>query len=126
MKAKLAMSIGFALSLLAVCVPVFAHHGNSAYDESKVVVLKEATVTDFVWANPHCLVLFDVKDDKGKVAHWTVESGSPSALTNVGWNRYSLKPGDGITIYLHQSKLGSPTGRFTKLERADGTVLNGG
>lgn len=112
--------------LLLACVPVFAHHGNVAYDESKLVVLKEATVTRFVWSNPHSIVLFDAKDDKGKVVHWTAESGSPSALTNVGWNRNSLQVGDVITVYLHQSKLGSPAGRFTKVVLADGKTLNGG
>ena len=45
---------------------------------------------------------------------------------NVGWNRNSLQVGDVITVYLHQSKIGTPAGRFTKLVRADGTVLNGG
>ena len=50
---------------LAVCVPLVAHHGNVAYDTSKAVVLKEATVTKFVWANPHSVIQFDVKDEKG-------------------------------------------------------------
>lgn len=126
MKTKLVMSSGLALWLLAISVPILAHHGNAAYDESKIVVLKDAKITDFVWANPHCLVLFDLKDDKGQIVHWSAESGSPSALSNVGWNRNSLQAGDIITVYLHQSKLGRPVGRFTKVVLADGTVLNGG
>ena len=111
------------MSLLAVCAPLFAHHGNVAYDESKLVVLKEATVTRFIWANPHNLILFDMKDSKGQITHWSVEGGSPSALSNLGWTRNSVQPGDVITVYLTQSKLRTPVGRLNKIVRADGTVL---
>ena len=44
--------------------PIFAHHGNAAYDETKEVTLK-GTVTEFDWANPHAQIYFDVKDVKG-------------------------------------------------------------
>ena len=123
MKPRLIAFLALA-GLLLACVPMFAHHGGVAYDETKLVTMK-ATVVKYIWANPHTILLFDVKDDKGKVVHWTAETGSPSAMTNAGWNRNSLNPGDEITIYLHQSKLGSPAGRFTKVVLADGTVLNG-
>jgi len=106
-----------------ICGPLLAHHGSVAYDESKVVVLKEATVTRLVWANPHNIVLFDVKDSKDKVVHWSAEGGSPSALSILGWNRNSLQPGDVVTVYLVQSKLDTPVGRFIKVVLADGTTL---
>ena len=123
MKSKRVTSIALVVALLAVCAPLFAHHGNVAYDEGKMVVLKDATVTRLVWANPHCLILFDVKDDKGKVVHWAMEGGSPSALSNVGWNRNSLQPGDAISVYMHQSKLGTPSGRLNHIVRSDGSLL---
>ena len=112
------------VSLLAVCVPMSAHHGNVAYDETKIVVVKDAKVTKFMWTNPHCLILFDANDEKGNVLHWAVEGGSPSALTPAGWTRNSVKPGDVITVYLHQSKAGTPVGRETKVVLADGTELS--
>ena len=68
MKARL-IALSLLAGVLAVCFPVFAHHGNAAYDGT-VTVLKNATVTKLVWANPHTLVLFDMKDDKGEVVHW--------------------------------------------------------
>lgn len=66
---------GFGLDcgFLMVGAPLFAHHGNAAYDTNKAVVFKGATVTNFVWANPHCIVMFDVKDDKGNVGHTLYE-----------------------------------------------------
>src|ERR1700730_12108857 len=61
-----------ALGILAAPVTLFAHHGNAIYDESKAVTVK-GVVTEWVWANPHCLLEFDVKDDKGQSVHWTAE-----------------------------------------------------
>lgn len=108
---------------LAVCLPTFAHHGNVAYDESKEVTLKDATVTKFAWANPHSIITFDVKDSNGKVVHWAGELGSPSALSLLGWTKASVAPGDVITIYIHQSKTGNPVGRIAHIALPDGTQL---
>lgn len=110
-------------AVLAVCASVSAHHGNVAYDESKTVVLKGATVTKFAWANPHSIITFDAKDDKGELVHWAAELGSPSALTNIGWTKVSVQPGDVITVYIHQSKTGNPVGRIDHIVLPDGTQL---
>jgi hypothetical protein len=123
MKLRLVFSLAVVVGFLVVGVPLFAHHGNVAYDTSKAVVLKEATVTKFVWANPHCVVMFDVKDDKGDVQHWAGEAGSPSALGLIGWSSKSVQPGDAITVYIYQAKTGRPVGRLNKIVLADGTVL---
>lgn len=109
------------VGLLALCSPALAHHGSVAYG-SQVVVLKQAVVTKVNWANPHVLVLFDVTDN-GKVVHWVVEAGSPSAVTPEGWTNTSLKPGDVITAYVYQVKNGAPVGRFGKLVLSDGKTF---
>jgi len=120
---KLIASAVVVFALLAICVPTFAHHGSAVYDTSKPVVLNNAVVTRFVWANPHTIALFDVKDDKGTVTHWSAEAGSPSALGLIGWTKYSIKPGDVITVYVFQSKTGNTVGRLNKIVLADGTAL---
>ena len=109
--------------LLAVCTPLFAHHGAAAYDMSKPVVLKDAVVTKYSWLNPHVLIYFDLKDNTGKVGQWTVEAGSPSAIGVVGWSRNSIKVGDTVTIWLFQTKTGLPVGRLNKIQFADGSML---
>jgi Family of unknown function (DUF6152) len=123
MKTKLLISVALALGLLLSCVPTFAHHGTAAYDMSKPVVLKDAVVTKYAWINPHTLITFDHKDESGNVQHWTVEIGSPAAVSLVGWSRNSLKAGDVITIYVWQTKTGRPVGRLNKIMLADGSVL---
>ena len=126
MKTKLVTFFALVVGLLAVCAPTFAHHGSAAYDNSKLVVLKNATVTKVNWGNPHTLVLFDVKDDKGNVKHWVVEGGAASAVSTSGWTKNAVQPGDVITVYLYQVKNGAPLGRTGKVVLADGTVFGSG
>src|SRR5665213_40982 len=53
-------------ALMLANIPVLAHHGTAAsYDAEKTVTLK-GTVTEFVWANPHSQLHWDVKGDDGK------------------------------------------------------------
>jgi hypothetical protein len=122
MKSKRLKSFTLLVYVLSVCGPLFAHHGAAAYAD-KIVVLKDATVTKFVWANPHTILQFDVKDDKGDVVHWAGEAGSPSAIGLLGWNRNSAQPGDVITVYIYPAKSGNPVGRLNKVVFADGKTL---
>jgi hypothetical protein len=111
------------VGFLTICTSAFAHHGAAAYDMSKPLVMKGAVITRYIWANPHTLIFFDAKDDKGVTTHWSVELGSPSAIALMGWNRGSLKPGDVITVYMFAAKNGNPVGRINKIILADGTLL---
>jgi hypothetical protein len=117
------MALALLGGILTVRGPMSAHHGSASYKTDKVVILKQATVTKFVWANPHAMLLFDVKDDKGNVTHWAGEAGSPSAVRVLGWNKNSLQPGDVITVHLYPSKFESNVGRLDKIVLADGTTL---
>jgi len=111
------------LLLLLMAIPLFAHHGGtSLYDMSKEVTL-QATVTEFVWTNPHVEIGFDAKDDKGSVRHWILEVSSPPVMVNRGWNRKSLEPGDVIKVTFNPSRSGASVGRFIKLIKADGKGL---
>lgn len=123
MKSKLLVALVVGVGLLAVSGPLWAHHGSAAYQD-KTSEFKQATVTKFAWANPHSLVEFDVKDDKGTVAHWTGETASPEALRLIGWNKTSLRPGDVVTVYIYASKTGNPAGRLNRVVLADGTILH--
>jgi hypothetical protein len=120
--------IGFAvvigLSILSLSVPLSAHHGNAAYDATKQINLK-GTVTQFIWANPHCVVLFDATDDSGQVVHWMAETENPTTMTNMGWLKSSLKPGDPVTIRVITVKNGKPIGRIVWVETATGQKLPG-
>jgi hypothetical protein len=113
----------FALvGLFTVAVPVLAHHGNASYDYTKTITVK-GTVTSWVWSNPHCLLKFDVKDEKGEVQHWVTEASSPVDMLRIGWSNSVLKPGDEITIDVMPSKNGTSVGRIRQVTLSDGTIL---
>ena len=122
MKRHLWVSLAVAIGLLMVCGPLFAHHGNAAYDAKNPVTLK-GTVTEFEWANPHVQIFFDVKDEKGNIVHWGVETLSPGKLVRCGWAKDSVKTGDTVTITTLPSKSGAPVGFLTKLVFANGKEL---
>ena len=117
------------VTLLFLCAPAVAHHGNSAYDEQARVTIK-GTVTEFIWTNPHSQIYLDVKDKSGKTVNWGVETNSPAILGRAGWTKTSLKPGDEVTIILCPAKNGAPVAYIgtgdpgTKVIFADGRELD--
>jgi Family of unknown function (DUF6152) len=112
------ISLLVALGLLAAPVALLAHHGGAFYDETKVVMVR-GVVTDWVWSNPHCLLGFDVKDDKGNTVHWTAEVSNPPDMVARGWSRKMFKMGDDVTISMVVAKNGEPVGRIARV------VING-
>jgi len=112
----------FAAILATTGAAVSAHHSDAAY-ETRSIVLKSATMTSVVWANPHTLLTFTVKDTSGGLTTWTAESGSPSALTRMGWNRNSVKAGDAVAIELFPARNGARVGRLAKVILPDGREL---
>ena len=46
-------------------LPVLAHHGTALWSNNEVTL--KGTVVEYSWKNPHVLVVWDVKDDKGNV-----------------------------------------------------------
>jgi hypothetical protein len=122
MLSKQALCLIFVLGFFSASGPLFAHHGNAAYDETTPVRIK-GTVTKFDWANPHVYIYMDVKDIDGTVTHWSVESLSPERMTRMGWTKDSVKPDDQVTVDLSAAKNGTPVGYLTKLVFADGKEL---
>lgn len=118
MKGKL-----LVLGVLLSAIPLSAHHGGtSLYDVSKQITV-DATVTEFVWTNPHVEIGLDAKDDKGNVVHWLLESSSPPVMVSHGWSRKILQPGDVVKVTFNPSMRGANVGRLIKLIKADGTEL---
>jgi len=111
--------------LVSAAAPSFAHHAFSLdFDKDKPLTLS-GTVTRVVWANPHVLTYLDVKDDKGKVANWKVEMGSPEALTKAGWTRTTLKTGQMVTLQGWQAKDGTHFANAEEMTMPDGRKLSG-
>ena len=122
MKARLVGTMLVAFGVLIVSAPVVAHHGTASFDTSKDLTLK-GTVTDWIWANPHCFLKFDAMDETGTVRNWAVEVSNPTDMTKRGWARASFKVGDMVTVNLQPVKNGAPIGRLRTVTLPDGSTL---
>jgi len=117
------LCLAILLAALFVSSPVLAHHGETNYDTDKLVSVK-ATVTSFLFINPHVQIFMDVKNDKGEIEKWTCEARSPAMLVRNGdWDKNTLKPGDVITAIGFRSKNGANILRLKKIVLADGKEL---
>ena len=112
------------LSFLLGVPSLLAHHGLAQFDTTHVVSL-QGTVTDFQWIQPHAVIHADLKDDKGKVANWALELGSPIMLGRHGWSPDSLKRGDQVTVFGFRAKDGSAYMSVGRIELSNGKSLPG-
>ena len=127
MRKRIALIVWGALAAAAaIASPALAHHGSAVsydVDVAKLTTIT-GTVTQWVWRNPHCFIMFDVKDASGKVVQWTAETSSTQSMKGEhGWSRTTLKTGDVITVTVFPSRAGTPAGLLYKVVGADGKVL---
>ena len=124
MKANRSLTATYLLiAVFAYVLPVLAHHGTGvAYDTEKTATVT-GKVTEWIWANPHCGLLFDVTDEKGNVVQWGAELGNPHALSQSGFSKDVFKAGDIVTITGHVAKSGARRMTPTRIVLADGHVL---
>ncbi len=108
------------LILLAATTFALAHHGLAAFDTTKTIDEK-GTVVDFHFVNPHCIVEFESKDDKGVVHKWQGEMTSPVHLK--GWTATSLEKGNVVSVSGYRAKSGAYYMWITKLKSSNGTEL---
>lgn len=112
-----------AVSIAVVSPSIRAHHGNVAYDMTKLVTVKGA-VTEYSFANPHVQILIDVKKEDGSIEKWRGELNSPNIVARAGgWNGKTLKPGDEVVLVGNRAKDGANVLHLEKVLRSDGAEL---
>jgi Family of unknown function (DUF6152) len=124
LKGKFFTPLVLALAISSVAMPLAAHHGNAVYDDTRTITLK-GTVTQWAWANPHCILHLDVTDESGQVVSWIVETENPTSMFNIGWTKSSMKPGDQVTVTAMPVKNGKPIGRIVDVLLPSGQKLIG-
>lgn len=125
MNRKSRVGLALIVAVLALCGTVSAHHGSASY-AMQATTLKNVTVTNVKWGNPHTLLLFDVKDAKGVMQHWVAEANAASAISTGGWTKTAIKSGDTITVVLYAAKNGQTVGRVGKVVLTDGREFGDG
>ena len=109
------------VALVAVLpIHTSAHHSFAAeYDAHKPVTLS-GSVTKVEWVNPHGWIYIDVKDPKGGVAKWAVETGTPGMLARRGLKKTFLPIGAEVVITGYRAKDGSNTANGGAVKFPDG------
>ena len=113
------------LSVMAFAIaslPLLAHHGTAAFDTTKSVKIK-GTVTDFQFTNPHVLLFFECKNEKGETEQWQGELTAPNKLIRAGWSKHTLKPGDSVTVGGYAAMSGAHTIWIRELIGPSGEAL---
>ena len=108
------------LILVAIAVPVLAHHSFAVeYDRNKFITLK-GVVTELDWRNPHIYFFLDVKGADGKVVNWKIEGYPPNMAVRRGFKRDSMKVGDAVTVTGWQAHNGASRAHSREVTWADG------
>jgi hypothetical protein len=122
MRVKLLVLLAAALILAAPSRPLQAHHGGAAFDQTQSVTL-QGTMTELQFANPHVLLFFDIKNDKGEMENWSGWLTAPNKLARAGWTKRTLKAGDKVVVTGTPHKSGQHVVQIRKLIGPDGTEL---
>ena len=109
---------------VALATPVvLAHHSAAAYDTQQQVTIN-GVVKSYRYANPHVLLMVEVKKDDGSVVTMDVEAGAASVLNGLGFTKDSLKVGDLVTISGNPNRK-NPTSMLGRdlYKKPDGTFV---
>ena len=91
-------------ALVAMTVPVAAHHSAAAFDGQKKTSVT-GRVVEYRYMNPHIYLTLEIAKEDGTKQRMEVEAGAASVLNALGFTKDKLKVGDIVTI------AGSPSRR---------------
>jgi hypothetical protein len=121
MRRLIASFVAGLAGVMWLSTAVAAHHGAaSLYDVNKEQTVK-ATITEFIWTNPHVEVGIALVEDKSQ--RLLLELGSPPNISARGWTAKSLKPGDVVTVTFNPGLRGMRIGRLVKIVLPNGKEL---
>ena len=109
-----------AIGVVVASSPLAAHH-DWPVDRTSQITLR-GTVTALTWANPHVTIAIEVPSG-GTVEKWILGGSSPKVMTDGGWDKNTLKPGDLITAIGYRFRNGSSVALLQKIVLASGKEL---
>lgn len=118
---NLGIVVVMALGTLGLAVPALPHHSLAVFDYTTEIEVT-GTVTSFVFANPHCFLHLDVRDEAGEVVSWAVEMATISNMMRRGVRSSTFKAGDVVTVSMNPMRSGSPAGKYVSVTARDGTT----
>jgi hypothetical protein len=122
---KLAKPTAWGL-LMAIAIPVFAHHAVSAEFDVNRHLKFTGVITKVEWSNPHIYFYVDVKEASEKVANWAFEGAGPNTLARMGWMRDTLKVGDRVTVVAFPARDGARVASAQEVTLSNGRKVLAG
>jgi hypothetical protein len=110
-------------ALISVATSANSHHSSSAFYDVEDRVTVTGKVTEFLFANPHAILKFEVTGADGAMQEWTAETTSPSLLRRRGWSQQSFEPGAVVTLEGMPSLDGSWLIRITRAWAENGSEI---
>jgi hypothetical protein len=95
------------LGALMLAIPVLAHHSFTAeFDVLKPATIS-GTITKTEWINPHIHMFIDVKDEKGNIVPWDIETWGTLNAHRGGLTREKIAPGTPVKVLAYRAKDGT-------------------
>jgi hypothetical protein len=116
------MKLAAASLLLAIGLPVAAHHSFAIFDHTQTYTLK-GTVRAFQWTNPHGYIDLEVAEGPPGIERYTVELTSINMLRRAGWKSSDVHEGDEVTAVVAPLLNGQHGGLLLELKVPDGRTL---
>ena len=116
------IKLAAASLLLAIGLPVAAHHSFAIFDHTRTYTLK-GTVRSFQWTNPHGYIDLEVAEGPAGIERYTVELTSINMLRRAGWKSSDVREGDEVTAIVAPLLNGDPGGLLLELKVPDGRTL---
>ena len=96
-------------ALAALAAPVaLAHHSVAGQFDTAKVVAFSGVVRQVDWINPHSYLHVDVKDPKGQVVAWRIESLPVAMMRKAGLSKQALLAnGEVVKFEVHPARDGT-------------------
>ncbi|WP_148293917.1 DUF6152 family protein [Azospirillum sp. B4] len=113
---KYTLALGICTAVIAE--PAIAHHSFAMFDQNKLSELKNVTVVQYTWGNPHVYIIIKSEDTA-----YTLECGSIANMSEMGWKFNTIKGGDKIDVVFYPLHNGKPGGALKAATLSNGKKL---
>lgn len=110
------MALGVGI-VVAMCVPLLAHHSFAVFYIEADTVEIEGDVVEFQYKNPHSWIFVQGREGFGDTKIFAAEWTSTSQLERLGIDKKFFHVGDGVHIWVSPNK--NPSDNRVRLKRIE-------
>jgi hypothetical protein len=90
--------LSLVVGALVAAVPAYAHHSFGAFYHEDQSVTISGEVKEFLYRNPHAILMVDAKDAGGTMRTYAAEFAGPRRLAAQGVTKDTLQRGDYVVV----------------------------